>query len=388
MATRPDYYKTLGVEKKASAEEIKKAYRKLAREYHPDRNPGNAEAESKFKDISQAYDVLGDPEKRKQYDSGSGPFATGAGPGGGFGGFGNFDFDASSMGDILSNLFGGAGAGAGGRAGRGGRQRARPERGADLEAQVSIGFDQAIAGAQVPLQVPMQATCDTCHGTGAKPGTTPIVCPRCEGRGVETQGQGAFSISVPCSRCGGSGTIIEDPCPTCHGSGAVRTVKRLRVNIPAGVRDGSRIRLAGKGEPGRRGGPPGDLYLVTHVSSSPVFKRKGENFEVEVPLTIPEALRGAEIKVPTLDGTKTLRVPPGTAHGTVQRLRGEGPPKLNSGSPPQRGDLHYRFVIEVPKQLSKEQQSAVEQMSKVFNGDPRAKLFAGARSKGDDDATA
>ncbi len=390
MATRPDYYKTLGVEKKASAEEIKKAYRKLAREYHPDRNPGNAEAESKFKDISQAYDVLGDPEKRKQYDSGSGPFATGAGPGGGFGGFGNFDFDASSMGDILSNLFGGAGAGAGagGRAGRGGRQRARPERGADLEAQVSISFDQAIAGAQVPLQVPMQATCDTCHGTGAKPGTTPIVCPRCEGRGVETQGQGAFSISVPCSRCGGSGTIIEEPCPTCHGSGAVRTVKRLRVNIPAGVRDGSRIRLAGKGEPGRRGGPPGDLYLVTHVSPSPVFKRKGENLEVEVPLTIPEALRGAEVKVPTLNGTKTLRVPPGTAHGTVQRLRGEGPPKLNSGSPPQRGDLHYRFVIEVPKQLNKEQQSAVEQMSKVFNGDPRAKLFAGARSKGDDDATA
>ncbi len=382
MATRPDYYKTLGVDKKATPEEIKKAYRKLARKYHPDRNPGDKDAEARFKEISQAHDVLGDPEKRKQYDSGSGPFATGAGPGGGFGGFGNFDFDASSMGDILSNLFGGAAGG-----GRGARQRPRAERGADLEAQVSISFDQAVSGAQVPLQVPMQATCDTCHGTGAAPGTTPTVCPRCEGRGIETQGEGMFSISKPCSRCGGSGTIIEDPCPTCHGSGAVRKIKKLRVNIPAGVKDGSRIRLAGKGEPGRRGGPPGDLYLITHVTPSPVFKRKGENFEVEVPLTIPEALRGAEVEVPTLDGTKTLRVKPGTAHGTVQRLRGEGPPKLGSGSPPTRGDLHYRFVIDVPKDLNEDQQAAVDELSKAFNGDPRARLFSGAGAKEAGDGT-
>src|SRR5579884_694406 len=272
MASRPDYYKALGVDKKASAEDIKKAYRKLARRYHPDRNPDDKDAEARFKEISQAYDVLGDPEKRKQYDSASGPFAT-AGPGGGFGGFANFDFDGGSMGDILSNLFGGAG--------RGGRSRARTraERGADVEAQVSISFDQAITGAQIPLQVPMHETCSTCRGTGAKPGTTPTVCPRCQGRGIETQGQGMFSISQPCSRCGGAGTVIEDPCPTCHGSGAVRTVKRLRVNIPAGVRDGSRIRLAGKGEPGRNGGPPGDLYLITRVSSSPTFKPKGENLE-------------------------------------------------------------------------------------------------------------
>jgi molecular chaperone DnaJ len=310
--------------------------------------------------------VLGDPEKRKQYDSGTGPFATG-GPGGGFGGFGNFDFDASSMGDILSNLFGGGG--------RGQRQRQRAERGADLEASVSISFDQAIAGAQVPLSVPMRATCPTCHGTGAKPGTTPSVCPRCEGRGIETQGQGMFSISQPCSLCGGSGTVIEDPCPTCQGSGAVRTVKRLRVNIPAGVREGSRIRLAGKGEPGRRGGPPGDLYLITHVTPSPVFVRKGDNFDVEVPLTIPEALRGAQVQVPTLSGTKTLRVRPGTKHGTVQRLRGEGPPKLGSGSPPSRGDIHYRFVIDVPDKLDSEQEKAVEALSEVMNGNPRARLF-------------
>jgi len=368
MATRPDYYKTLGVDKKATAEEIKKAYRKLARQYHPDRNPDDKQAEARFKEISQAHDVLGDPEKRKQYDSGSGPFATGAGPGGGFGGFGNFDFDASSMGDILSNLFGGS---AGARRTRG---KPRVERGSDLEAQVSITFDQAVSGAQVPLQVPMHATCPTCRGTGAKPGTTPIVCPRCEGRGIETQGQGMFSISQPCSRCGGAGTVIEDPCPTCQGVGAVRTVKRLRVNIPAGVRDGSRIRLAGKGEPGPGGGPPGDLYLITHVAPSPLFARKGDNLEVEVPLSIPEALRGAEVQVPTLSGTKTLRVRPGTAHGTVQRLRGEGPPKLGAGEGA-RGDIHYRFVIDVPENLSKEQEQAVEALSKTLGGNPRAGLF-------------
>jgi len=382
MASRPDYYKTLGVEKKATAEEIKKSYRKLARRYHPDRNPDDKQAEARFKEISQAYDVLGDPEKRKQYDSGSGPFATGAGPGGGFGGFGNFDFDGSSMGDILSNLFGGT---AGGRRTRG---KPRSERGTDVEAQVSITFDQAIAGAQIPLQVPMHTVCETCRGTGAKPGTTPSVCPRCEGRGIETEGQGMFSISQPCSRCGGAGTVIEEPCPTCHGAGAVRTVKRMRVNIPAGVRDGSRIRLPGKGEAGRNGGPPGDLYLITKVSPSPVFKRKGENLEVEVPLSIPEALRGAEVQVPTLDGTKTLRVGPGTAHGTVQRLRGEGPPKLSGGSSAARGDIHYRFVIDVPKQLSEEQREAVEALSRAMPGDPRAGLFPNGSAPGDAAASA
>jgi molecular chaperone DnaJ len=206
------------------------------------------------------------------------------------------------------------------------------------------------------------------------------VCPRCEGRGIETQGQGMFSISQPCSLCGGSGTIIEDPCPTCHGAGAVRTVKRLRVNIPAGVRDGSRIRLQGKGEPGPNNGPPGDLYLIVHVSPSPVFTRKGDNFEVEVPLSIPEALRGAEVQVPTLEGSKTLRVAPGTKHGTVQRLRGEGPPKprggsAKAGSPAPRGDIRYRFVIDVPKELDAEQQAAVDALSKVMNGNPRARLF-------------
>jgi molecular chaperone DnaJ len=372
MASRPDYYTTLGVGKKAGPEEIKKAYRKLARQYHPDRNPNDKQAEARFKEISQAHDVLGDPEKRKQYDSGSGAFATSTGGAGGFGGFGNFDFDASSMGDILSNLFGGTGGA------RGGRARARAERGADLETHVQITFDQAIAGAQVPLSVPVTSACPTCHGTGAKPGTTPKVCPQCEGRGIEPHGQGRFSITQPCSRCGGAGTVIEDPCSTCNGSGAVRTVKRLRVNLPSGVKDGSRTRLAGKGEPGKGGGPPGDLYVITRVSSSPVFKRKGDNLEVEVPLSIPEALRGAEVQVPTLNGSKTLRVGAGTTHGTVQRLRGEGPPKLGSGTPPARGDIHYRFLIEVPDKLDSKQEAAVEALSKVLNGNPRERLFQGA----------
>jgi molecular chaperone DnaJ len=360
-----DLYSVLGVDKKASPDEIKKAYRKLARQYHPDRNPGDKQAEERFKEISAAYDVLGDPDKRKEYDRGGMFAGTGPGGAGGFGGF-----DAGSFSDILSNLFGGGGGG--GSAGRTGQRGPRAERGRDLESEVSISFDQAIQGAQIPLTVPTSQMCGTCHGTGAKPGTAPKVCPRCQGRGIESQGQGLFSISQPCSRCGGTGAIIEDPCPTCQGSGAVRTLKKYRVNIPAGVRDGSRVRLAGKGEPGRNGGPNGDLYVITRVSESPIFKRKGDNVEVEVPLTIPEAIRGAEVEVPTLSGRKKLRVPAGTKHGTVQRLRGEGPAKLSGSG---KGDIHYRFVIDVPASLNKEQSEAVENLSQVMNGNPRARLF-------------
>jgi molecular chaperone DnaJ len=369
MAARPDYYKILGVGKGASDEEIKKAYRKLARKYHPDRNPGDKQAEERFKEISQAHDVLSDPEKRKAYDRGTGPFGFGGNAGGGFdpGAF------AGGFGDILSNLFGGATGSARDRAG-GARARA-PQRGRDLETEVNLSFDQAVNGAQVPLAIPTSQPCPTCHGTGAKPGTTPKVCPVCNGRGVESESQGIFSISQPCSRCHGAGTIIEDPCPTCHGSGAQRTVKRMRVNIPAGVRDGSRIRLAGKGEAGPRGSEPGDLYVITRVQESPVFKRVGDNLEVEVPLSIPEAVRGGIVEVPTLNGTKRLRVAPGTKHGTVQRLRGEGPPRLSGKT---RSDIHYRFVIDVPSSLSPEQEDAVDKLSQVMNGNPRADLFAKA----------
>jgi molecular chaperone DnaJ len=391
MARDNDLYKTLGVDKKASPEEIKKAYRKLARQYHPDRNPDNASAESRFKEVQHAYDVLGDAEKRKQYDrggltgmfGGGGPGGAGAGfPGGGAGGAQDF----GGISDILSNLFGGGGPAGpgGGTSGRGqGPRRQRPERGRDVETSVQISFQQAMEGAQVSLTVPTAQTCNTCRGTGAKPGTAPKVCPRCQGRGVEAQGQGVFSISTPCSQCGGGGTIIEDPCPTCRGNGSIRTVKKYRVNIPAGVREGSRVKIAGKGEPGPNGGAPGDLFVLTHVESSPIFDRKGDNVEVEVPITFPEAARGAEVEVPTLNGRKRLRVPPGTTSGTVQRLRGEGPAKLGGGG---RGDIHYRFVIDVPADLSKEQSDAVDKLSKVMRGDPRSRLFdkasAGAGATG------
>jgi molecular chaperone DnaJ len=363
MATRPDYYKALGVAKNATQDEVKKAYRKLARQYHPDRNAGSPDAEERFKEVQQAYDVLGDPEKRRHYDRGTGPYAAG-GPG--FGGFDPGGF-TGGLGDIFDFI-----RTAGGGGGRGGRTRSRAQAGRDLETEVRIGFEQSIEGASVPLAVPVSAPCPDCHGTGARPGTSPRVCPQCQGRGVEAEGQGLFSISQPCSRCGGAGTVIDDPCPTCGGTGARKTVKKYRVSIPAGVRDGSRIRLAGKGEPGRNGGPAGDLYVVTRVDESPVFKRKGDHVEVEVPLTIPEAIRGDTIEVPTLHGSKKLRVPGGTRHGTVQRLRGEGPPRLDGKG---RGDIHYRFVIDVPASLSKEEQAAVDELSKVMNGNPRARLF-------------
>jgi molecular chaperone DnaJ len=379
MAARPDYYKILGVGKNASDEEIKKAYRKLARKYHPDTNAGNKEAEERFKQISQAHDVLSDADKRKAYDRGGTPFGQFTNAAGG-----GFDPSAFSggFGDILSNLFGGGGARGdqGGSAGgvRGGT-RQRPVRGRDLETEVSLTFDQAVNGAQVSLSVPTSQPCPTCHGTGAKPGTSPRVCPVCNGSGMESQSQGIFSMSQPCSNCHGQGTVIDDPCPTCHGSGAQRSVRKLRANIPAGVKDGSRIRLAGKGEPSpvhpSAGADPGDLYVITRVGDSPVFKRAGDNLEVEVPLTIPEALLGAIIEVPTLSGTKRLKVPRGTKSGTVQRLRGEGPARLGGKG---RGDIRYRFVIDVPASLSEEQSAAVDRLAQVMSSNPRERLMRDA----------
>ncbi len=238
---------------------------------------------------------------------------------------------------------------------------------------MQLSFDQAIGGAQISVTVPKQSRCATCHGSGAKPGTSPTTCPRCEGRGVEVQGQGLFSISQPCSRCGGSGQVIKDPCPTCGGSGLTQQSKRYKVNIPAGVKNGSRIRLAGKGEDGPRGGPPGDLYVTTRVQPSPVFERLDDgNLEVTVPITVPEALRGSTIEVPTLSGTKKIKVAPGTKHGSVQRLRGEGPPRKGGGN----GDIRYRLEVQMPDELSEEQREAVDKLAEALNGgDPRAELL-------------
>ena len=372
MPALKDPYKTLGVDKKASDEEIKKAYRKLARQWHPDRNPDDAAAEERFKEIQEAYGILSDPEKRKQYDAGGGIL-------GGFGG-GGFDPGAfrggvSNIGDILSDLFGGA-PGGGFAGGAGGARTRGGERGRDREVEVHLSFDQAMKGAQIPVTVEMSAPCPTCRGTGARPGSSPSVCPRCQGRGIESQGQGLFSISQPCSECGGTGAKIDDPCPTCRGQGHTRQTKRYRANIPAGVRDGSRVRLAGKGEPGRRGGPSGDLYVVTRVEESPIFRRRGDDLEVDVPITIVEAIRGATVEVPTLGGSKRIRVPAGTQHGTVQRLRGEGPPRLGGRG---RGDLRYRLVIDVPSSLNREQERAVEELAEVMDGNPRERLLADAR---------
>jgi molecular chaperone DnaJ len=371
-----DLYKTLGVSKGASEEEIKKAYRKLARKYHPDRNPDDPKAEERFKEVQGAYDVLSDAEKRKEYDAGGafagfgggrGPFGPGAGGGpGGFGGFGTGD-----LGDIFSGIFG-----------RGGGGQARPQqiRGRDLETEIALSFDQAVNGAQVSVAVPKAERCRTCGGNGAKPGSRPTTCPRCEGSGIDAQSQGIFSISRPCPQCGGAGQVVEDPCPTCGGSGLTRQTKRYKVNIPAGVKDGTRIRLAGKGEAGPRGGPPGDLYVTTRVAPSPVFERLDDgNLEVTVPITVAEALRGATIEVPTLEGTKKIKVPAGTRHGTIQRLRGEGAPRPGGKG---RGDIRYRLEIEMPQKLTEEQREAVEKLAETLNGsDPRERLMREAVRK-------
>jgi molecular chaperone DnaJ len=368
-----DLYKVLGVAKGASEEEIKKAHRKLVRKYHPDRNPDDPGAEEKFKEVQGAYDTLSDPEKRKEYDVGGGMFG-GFGGAGGAGGAGPFGpggpqaggFDVS---DIFSNIFG--------RGGGGGRAQPQQARGRDLETEISLSFDQAVNGAQVQVTVPKAERCPICHGSGAKPGTTPVTCPRCEGRGIDAQSQGFFSISQPCPQCGGQGQIIEDPCPTCGGSGLTQQTKRYKVNIPAGVKDGARIRLAGKGEAGQRGGPPGDLFVVTRVAASPVFKRlDGGNLEVTVPITIAEALRGATIEVPTLEGTKKIKVGQGTKHGSIQRLKGEGAPKAKGRG---KGDIRYRLEIEMPEELTEEQEAAAAKLAETFNGaDPRADLLGKA----------
>ena len=369
MAPPRDFYEVLGVSKRSSDEEIKKSYRELARKWHPDRNHDDPDAEERFKEVQQAYDTLSDPEKRKQYDAG-GLFGGGFGPGAG-GGFQGGGFPGD-LGDIFSSFFNRGG-------GRGGSPR--PQRGRDLETEVQLSFEQAMDGTQITVAVPTTGPCETCNGSGAKPGTSPRVCPRCGGRGVDTESQGFFAISQPCPECGGQGSVIDDPCSTCSGSGITEQTKRYRVNIPAGVHDGSRIRLAGKGEAGYRGGPGGALYVTTRVSPSPVFRQRPDgNLEVDLPVTVAEAIQGATIEVPTLNGSKKIRIPPGTQHGSTQRLRGEGPARTSGSG---RGDIHYRVRLDTPQDLNDEQKKAVEGLAKALNGrNPRESLLKQAARPG------
>ncbi len=356
-----DLYETLGVAKSASQDEIKKAYRKLARKFHPDKNPGDREAEERFKEISAAYDVLGDPEKRAQYDRvGSRLFAGGRA--GGFGGFeGAFTFEGVDLGSLFGDLFGG---GSGGRAAR----RDRGRRGRDVEAAVNLSFEDSLAGATVKIPVDVEGPCTACRGTGAEPGTQPVVCPECRGRGVVSQSQGLFALQTPCLRCGGDGTVVEKPCAACRGSGRERQTKRYTVKIRPGVQDGTRIRLAGKGEPGWGGAPPGDLYVTTRVARSGLFERRGADLVIDVPVTYAEVALGATVEVPTPDGKISLKVPAGSQDGKLLRVRGKGAPKLNGSG---HGDLLARLRLTVPTKLTKAEREAIENLQKVSRENPR-----------------
>ena len=380
-----DFYSVLGVSKDAPSDEVRKAYRKLARELHPDHNPGNAEAEQRFKDVSEAYSVLSDAKKRREYDEmrslfGAGAFRRsargGAGPGGmpfdmsdlfgepagaSRGGFGG------GLSDLLGSVFGGGGV------------RRGPARGRDIEAEVVLGFEEAVRGATVPLTLRAPGVCDNCQGTGAKPGTLPRTCQRCRGTGLVTSNQGAFSFAEPCRECQGVGSVVDEKCPECRGTGGVTKSRTLRVRIPPGVTEGQRIRLKGKGEPGDRGGPPGDLYVVAHVKADALFGRSGDNLTVTVPITFPEAAMGTEVRVPTLDGSVGVRVPAGTPSGRTFRVRGKGGPKRDGTG---HGDLLVTVDVMVPSELSEEARKALADFAAAAPAAPREKIDAEVRRRG------
>lgn len=356
-----DYYKVLGVPKTASDKEITRAYRKLAKQYHPDTNPGK---EDLFKDVSAAYEVLGDPAKRKEYDEVRAMAASGgfAGAGAGNGGWGAPRVE--DLGDLIGGLFNRGSRRASGTRG--------PVRGSDLEVEAHIGFEDAANGVTTTLNMVSDVTCGTCHGTGSAPGTSPVVCARCQGTGSVSDNQGFFSFSLPCPACGGRGIRIEKACPACRGTGVESKSRQIRVRIPHGVEDGSKIRLKGKGSAGANGGPPGDLYVVIHVSPHKIFSRRGPDLLLTVPVTFAEAVLGATLTVPTLDGQVTLRVPPGAKSGLTLRARSKGLPK--SGRTEEMGDLLVTLEIDVPKNLSEEQRKAVEEYAKATTESPRKYL--------------
>jgi molecular chaperone DnaJ len=378
-----DYYAVLGLQKGASDKDIQREYRKLAKKYHPDANAGDTAAEERFKEISAANDVLGDPEKRKEYDDVREMVASGAGPGGfGPGGFGQgyegaqFHFDdGGGLGDLFGNLFGGGGGGpAGGGFGRrGGRrgQAAGPQRGQDLETELHLDFLDAVHGVTTSVALTSDAACSKCGGSGAEPGTFPDVCSTCSGTGAVAVDQGPFSFSQVCPTCGGRGQVIEHKCKKCKGSGVERRRREVKVRIPTGVKDGQRIRVKGRGGAGRNGGPPGDLFVVVHVRAHPIFGRSGpKNLTVTVPVTFAEAALGAQVKVPTLAEPVTVKVKPGTRSGTTVRVRGRGiaPAKGDTG------DLLVTFDIDVPTDLTDDERAPIEALAEKLTRDPREGL--------------
>jgi molecular chaperone DnaJ len=347
-------YDTLGVAKNASPDEIKKAYRKLAREYHPDKNAGDKEAEERFKEVQTAYDVLADTDKRKQYDR----FGSQNGRVGGGGpnvDFGNVDFTNVDFSDLLGGIFGG-------RGGSAGAQRRRAERVNDVESAVHLSFEDSLKGVDAKVPVELTVACRECGGTGAQPGTAPVICPECNGRGVKAESQGLFALSQPCPRCRGNGTVIEKPCPNCHGSGRERRLKTYTVKIKPGVKDGTRIRLKGKGEAGTHGGPAGDLIVVTHVAGSSTYERRGDDLIVEVPVSYATAALGGKNEVPTPDGPVSLTIPAGSEDGKLLRIKGRGAPRLNGSG---KGDVLARVRIQVPKRVNKKERELLEELKKV-----------------------
>jgi molecular chaperone DnaJ len=376
-----DYYKTLGVAKTAKQAEIKAAYRKLARKYHPDANKGDASAEARFKEISEAYSVLSDEKHRKEYDEARSMFGGGfrvpTGARTGQGGFGGFDLgdifsgagDAGGrLGDILGGVFGG-----GGRTTSANRAR----RGQDIETETTLTFGDAIDGVTISLRLTGEGPCPTCHGTGAKAGTVPRVCPSCQGTGLESKSQGSFGISEPCHECHGRGLVVDDPCPDCSGSGRAMSSRSIPVRIPAGVADGQRIKLKGKGAPGERGGPAGDLYVRVHVKPHPVFGRSRDDLTVSVPVSFPELTLGAEIKVPSHRGAPvTVRIPPGTPNGRTFRVPGKGVRRKDGTT----GSLLVTVQVQVPSQLNGKAKGAIEELREATAGqDPREELLERAK---------
>ncbi len=358
-----DYYETLGVSKTADQDEIKKAYRKLARKYHPDANPDDPKAEEKFKEISTAYEVLSDPDKRKQYDAGPAPFF-------GQGGAQGFDPSAFGGGQAFSgdfaDLFGGLFGGRFGTTSR--RRRTAAEKGNDIGVSVTISFEDSLKGVTTRISVPKAVECATCGGTGAAPGTGPTTCSQCGGRGVTTQDQGFFAFSQECHLCGGEGTVVQHPCAECGGRGVAPGLRKFTVPIPAGVKDGSKIRLKGKGEPGRHGGPAGDLFVIVHVEESPLYERRGRDLILDVPVSFTEAALGAGIPIPTPDGRVSLKVPGGVREGTLLRVKGKGVPGLGGKK---RGDLLARVRVVTPSKLNKEEKQLLERLGELQKGTPR-----------------